>query len=74
MKFKSLQIAYIWGINWLEISNLVTAVIMDQELDPEVLQRLGLLEIQLEELRTALRNARAAHGLLDILPQEEGAA
>ena len=44
-------------------------------LDPEVLQRLGLLEIQLEELRTSTQEMlEAAHGLLDILPQEEGAA
>ena len=44
-------------------------------LDPDVLQRLGLLEIQLEELRISTQEMlEAAHGLLDILPQEEGAA
>jgi len=45
------------------------------EPDPQVLARLGLHAVQLEELRTSTRHMlEEAHGLLEILPQEEGAA
>lgn len=42
---------------------------------PGVLERLGLHEVQLEELRHSTQAMlEEAHGLLDVLPHEEGAA
>ncbi len=45
------------------------------EINPGVLDRLDLHPIQMEELRTVLLNdLEEAHGLLDVLPQQEGVA